>query len=398
MLLHRVISCSLSPNTEKDDVVLALQTILSPWRWQIGTEREKVKAWLSDYFDVDTIFLFDSGRSALFAILQAFDIGAGDEVIVQAFTCVAVPNSVLWAGAKPVFADIDDTLNIDCDDVDKKITKRTKAIVLQHTFGIPANLDKLVAVAKKHGLILIEDCAHSLGASYKGKKIGTFGDGAFFSFGRDKVVSSVWGGAAIISTKYKIQSTKLKQFQEKLKYPSLFWIFQQLLHPIAFSFILPLYDVQIGKIFLLLLQKLRLLSKPVFPEELNGQRPKGFPARFPNALAILLLNQLKKLERYNKNRLEIARFYAKKNVDGVYLRFPMLVDNPAEIIQKAKKNGVLLGNWYHNIIDPPGVDLEVVGYIRGSCPKAEEIARRIINLPTRITHSEAEYVIQQINS
>lgn len=410
MLLHRVISCSLSPNTEKDDVVLALQTILSPWRWQIGTEREKVKAWLSDYFDVDTIFLFDSGRSALFAILQAFDIGAGDEVIVQAFTCVAVPNSVLWAGAKPVFADIDDTLNIDCDDVDKKITKRTKAIVLQHTFGIPANLDKLVAVAKKHGLILIEDCAHSLGASYKGKKIGTFGDGAFFSFGRDKVVSSVWGGAVIINDKCQMTNAKwkLKKIENELPKPSYFWIVQQLLHPIAFSFILPLYDVYMGKLLLYLLQKFHLLSRPVSHEELTGGMPKGFPAKFPNALAILLLHQLKKLDRYNRKRREAARFYRQslikqKSIDippegegSIYLRFPIFVDKPNEVCTKAKNNGVLLGNWYHNTIDPNEVSFEAVGYTKGSCPNAEEAARHILNLPTLISSDDAMKVVKAL--
>ena len=120
-------------------------------------------------------------------------IGEGDEVLVQAFTCVAVPNSVLWAQATPVYADIDATLNIDPIDVEKKITNRTKAIIVQHTFGIPADMDALVALAKKHNILLIEDCAHSLGATYKGKKVGTFGDAAFFSFGRDKVVSSVFG-------------------------------------------------------------------------------------------------------------------------------------------------------------------------------------------------------------
>ncbi|MBI4064947.1 aminotransferase class I/II-fold pyridoxal phosphate-dependent enzyme [Candidatus Gottesmanbacteria bacterium] len=404
MFLHRVISCSLSPNTEKDDVVLTFQAILSPWRWQSGVEREKVKAWLSDYLKVGTVLLFDSGRSAFLAILQVFGIREGDEVIVQAFTCVAVPNSVLWVGAKPIFADIDNTLNIDSNDVEKKITKRTKAIVVQHTFGTPANLDKLIATTKKHGLILIEDCAHSLGATYKGEKIGTFGDASFFSFGRDKVVSSVWGGAAIINDKCQMTNAKwkLRQIEEDLKYPSRFWIIQQLLHPIAFSFILPLYDVYIGKLLLYLLQKFRLLSKPVFHEELTGGMPKGFPARFPNALAKLLLNQLAKLDRFNRHRQGVAQYYAEHfrkpfYSEGIYLRFPLDVTNPQERIKKAKSKGVLLGNWYHNVIDPTSVDLVVVGYSMGSCPNAEKASRHIVNLPTLITLSEAKYVTQQLN-
>src|SRR5581483_4013141 len=112
----------------------------------------------------------------------------------QAFTCVAVPNSVLWTGAKAIYADIDETGNLDPKDLEKKITKKTKAVIIQHTFGIAANMDAIQKVLKGKKIILIEDCAHALGASYKGKKLGTFGEFAFFSFGRDKVISSVFGG------------------------------------------------------------------------------------------------------------------------------------------------------------------------------------------------------------
>src|SRR3989344_786624 len=103
MALRRVISASLSPNTETEDVWLAIKTLCSPWRWRSGAQTEAVESWFKKYFNVSTAVSFNSGRSALFALLKAFDIGVGDEVLVQAFTCVAVPNSVLWAGAKPIF-------------------------------------------------------------------------------------------------------------------------------------------------------------------------------------------------------------------------------------------------------------------------------------------------------
>lgn len=376
-----MISASLSPNTEPDDVLLALKTLFNPWKWQRGEALAGVRQWFGG-----EITLFSSGRVALYAILKSFGIGEGDEVIIQAFTCVALPNSILWVGAKPVYVDIDDTYNIDPQDLEKKITKKTKAVIVQHTFGIPANFTAISRVAKKYNILIVEDFAHSIG-------LPLIGDAAFFSFGRDKVISSVWGGGAIIRSKIKDQRSKLKTFEEELPDASKFWIFQQLLHPIAFSIILPLYDVTVGKILLIILQKLHLLSLPVFSVEKRAGRPKEIIVKFPNALAILALNQLQKLDRFSKQRREVSRYYGR---EGNYLRFPMLVDNPNETIQKAKRNGVLLGNWYHNIIDPSGVDLKAVGYKMGSCPRAEKAAAHIINLPTRITMSQAKYVIEQI--
>ncbi len=406
--MARVISASLSPNTQRDDVALAAYTLLRPWMWKQGREVAKAEAWFADYFSAATAVSFNSGRSALLALLQSFGIDKGDEVILQAFTCVAVPNSILWAGATPVFVDIDDSYNLDPKDVAQKITKRTKAIIVQHTFGVPANMDAVMVLAKEHNLILIEDCAHSLGAVYKGGKVGTFGDAAFFSFGRDKVLSSVWGGIAIVNnnTKQDSAAAQLRLHQESLPVPHGFWILQQLVHPVAFSLILATYTLGFGKALLVALQKLKLLSFPVYPEEKQGKQPQDFPARYPNALAVLLLHQLKKLEAYNQQRQSITKYYEKalaargkrskvQRVKGaIFLRFPLEVNKPKELIKHAKNRGILLGNWYHNVIDPMGVEFEAVGYVKGSCPKAEKAAAHIVNLPTLVTPLQAKRVIE----
>jgi dTDP-4-amino-4,6-dideoxygalactose transaminase len=289
-----------------------------------------------------------------------------------------------------VFADIGETFNIDPVDVAKKITHKTRAIIVQHTFGIPAAMNELAQVATKYNLFLIEDCAHALGATYQEKKVGTFGDAAFFSFGRDKVISSVFGGLAIISQTHPNKIAELKSFHKKLENPRYGWIFQQLFHPVAFLIILPLYRIGIGKALLILLQRLRLLGFPVYREEKSGRQPDDFPAKYPNALALLLLNQLKKLERFTKQRREISRMYGSETS---YMRFPKIVDKPRETILKAKKQGILLGDWYHNVIDPFGVDFTSVGYIKGSCPRAEDAAKHIINLPTRVSAREAKKVL-----
>lgn len=407
---HRIISASLSPNTQWEDVKEALYMLFSFWKWKKGSAEIDVKRWFSKTYFTDTVATFNSGRSALFGLLHAYGIGKGDEVIVQAFTCVAVPNCVLWAGATPVYADIDATYNIDPKDVEKKITNHTKAIIIQHTFGIPAQIKKLCDIAKKHNLYVIEDCAHGLGATYNNKPVGLFGDAAFFSFGRDKSLSSVWGGVAIMHTPTKQQKDALNDFHAAAPMPSAFWIIQQLFHPIAFAIILPVYTMGIGKAILVGLQKLNLLSYPVYPQEKYGERPKDFPGKYPNALASLVRIQLRKLDVYTKNRTSVAEQYMHNLpsslfripltiVSGAaYLRYPVLVDDPARIIKYAKTRGILLGNWYHNVIDPTGVVFANIGYIKGSCPQSESAARFIVNLPTRISNKESASIIECLRS
>src|SRR5512135_1616150 len=123
------------------------------------------------------LFPFYKGRVALFAILKAMGVNTGDEVIVPGFTCVVVPNAVIYNRALPVFVDIDGaTYNIDPGKIEAKITKKTRAIIVQHTFGVPAEMDGITEIAKAHNLFLIEDSCHTLGSRYKGKPVGAFGD------------------------------------------------------------------------------------------------------------------------------------------------------------------------------------------------------------------------------
>jgi dTDP-4-amino-4,6-dideoxygalactose transaminase len=403
------ITLSLSPNTEADDVWLAMKLLANPTRWQVGEAAAKVEAWFENEYASIKALSYNSGRSALLEILKAFGIGSGDEVILQAFTCVAVGNSVLWAGAKPVYADIDDRLNIDAQDFEKKITAKTKAVIVQHTFGIPAKIDTIAAIAKRHGLVVIEDCAHALGATYRKRKLGSWGDAAFFSFGRDKIVSSVFGGLAIISRKHPQIIKKLEAAHNILPFPSHGWIFQQLFHPVAFAFILPFYRIGVGKLLLVIFQRLGWLSFPVFPAEKQGRRVALFPARYPAALAALLLNQLGKLNRYNERRRQSEAHYRNwfkehqsvalfPSVEGsVWLRFPITVANPAAYVAAARVYGIFLGTWYSHVIDPVGVNYQAILYQPGSCPRAEAVSRTIVNLPTNIPQGWLYEITKKLN-
>jgi len=397
--MKKVISISLSPNTEKDDVALAFDIILKPWKWRKGRELERT---FRNFFGFPNAFSFNSGRSSLIAILKAMEIGKGDEVIVQAFTCNAAINPIIYVGAKPVFADIDETLNISVEEIRNKITSKTKAIMVQHTFGYPAEVEEIKKICLLKNIYLIEDCAHSLGAKFKDSYCGSFGDASFFSFGRDKIISSVYGGMVVVNNDSLIE--KVSDFQKVLDYPSFFWTIQQLLHPILMNkLILPLYNSKFGRGLLALFLNLNILSKAVTRKENKGELPNYFPKRMPDALSILAIHQLKKINKFNDHRREMAQLYEKEfvkkkinfvfkeNKGAVFLKYPVLVINPLKIVSEARKKGIYLNDgWNGSPVVPPLTSLESVCYAISSCPKAEEAAKRIVCLPTHINISRGD--------
>ncbi len=136
-----------------------------------------------------------NGTTALVIALQAVGVGPGDEVIVPAYTFIATPNAVLMSNGIPVFVDIDpETYNLDPDGVERAITPRTKAIMPVHFAGLPADMERLTAIARKHGLALIEDCAQAHGAQWNGKGVGPIGDIGGFSFQSSKNLNAGEGG------------------------------------------------------------------------------------------------------------------------------------------------------------------------------------------------------------
>ncbi len=138
-----------------------------------------------------------SGSAALKVALESLDVGPGDEVIVPAFTFVATYEAVLEVGALPVMADIDESLNLDPDDIPGKITPRTKAVIPVHMCGAGARIDRIVEVSRKHGLLVLEDNAQSLGGAFGGRKLGTFGEMATFSFDFYKTITTGEGGMVL---------------------------------------------------------------------------------------------------------------------------------------------------------------------------------------------------------
>lgn len=399
------ISISLSPNVQKDDVFLALKLLFQPWRWKRGSAILELENEFKKYLGVKYAFSFNSGRSSLFAILKALNLPEKSNVALQAFTCNAVPNPILWANLNPVYVDCADDFNADSLSL-RAGAKQSKVLILQHTFGLPANVEEINLITRQNGGVVIEDCAHALGAEIGGRKVGTIGDAGFFSFSRDKVISCVYGGMAV--TNNDEIGKKLKALQQEFGAPSLFWIKQQLLHPVFLHFIiLPLYHfLDLGKLFLVVSQWFHILSKAVSWQEKRGLKPDYFPKALPNALAILALNQFKKLESFNAHRKKIAEFYYQelsgtqfglpKKDGNIFLRFAVTHNMVHEIIYDAwHKENMLLGDWYTSVIAPADTKLEEVKYKMGSCPNAERLAKKTLNLPTHIniTMDEAKRIV-----
>ncbi len=229
-----------------------------------------------------------------------------------------------------------------------------------------------------------------------------FGDFAFFSFSRDKVISSVYGGVAITNNiKY---AENLKKVRDSLSFPSYCFIFQQLIHPILLNFIiLPAYNFfKIGKLLLIFFQNTKILSKAVHKKEKRGEMPSYFPKKMPNALSILALNQFKKLEKFNSHRKKIANIYYKElentsfilpkkfdERENIFLRFTIRHNNARNIIKKMWSNNILIGDWYTSPIAPSDTKLEKLEYQK-DCKNAEELSKETFNLPTHINIKERE--------
>jgi len=186
------------------EIEKAVVDVLRSGAYILGPNTKALEQEFSEYLGVKHSIGLNSGTDALHLALRALDIGKGDEVITVAFTFVATTESIEIVGATPVFVDINpDTFNIDAKAIEDKITPRTKAIMPVHLYGQPADMDVIMDVAKRHNLYVIEDCCQAIGATYKGKKVGTFGDVGAYSFFPTKNLGGMGdGGMATTNSDY----------------------------------------------------------------------------------------------------------------------------------------------------------------------------------------------------
>jgi perosamine synthetase len=183
-----------APDIVESDIEAVVEVLRTP-RISLGPKLEEFEDCFTRYVGVPHAVALSSGTAGLHLGLVALGIGEGDEVILPSFTFIAAANAILHARATPVFVDIDArTLNLDPEKVERAITPRTRTILAVHTFGIPANMAELLAIAQKHGLRVIEDACEALGAEYGGQRVGGLADLGVFAFYPNKPITTGEGG------------------------------------------------------------------------------------------------------------------------------------------------------------------------------------------------------------
>ncbi len=359
---------------------------------------------------------FGAGRMALYAILESLEIGPGDEVIIPAFTCVVVPNAIRYRGAIPVFADIDrHSWNISPANVERAVTPRTRAVLAQHTFGVPCDIDALTAIARRRGLFVIEDCAHVLGAKWRERTLGTLGDAAFFSFESSKPLTLGRGGIAVARDARVLE--RLRTIQRGLPEPGRWASLRSGIRLSVLAFLHRPSIFRFGKFGAGFLFRMRIFRPNITMDERRAMRPHGYPARLTHFQAILGSRQIANIAEFNGHRSELSRVYAdavarlglaaptdmSSDTDLPLLRFSFSLPDPARAVEHFADRQIELGRWFDSPVTPVRLtdpNLAMTGYRRGSCPVAEDIADHCVNFPTDpiITRSDAARIIDTLES
>lgn len=334
------------------------------------------------------------GRVALHAILRAMGVGKGDEVATQAFTCVAVPEAILACGATPVYVDIESQrYNLCPKDLKEKISPKTRAVIVQHTFGIPAALSDILQVTEQAGVPVIEDCCHTFLSTHRGRRVGSFGVASFYSFEWGKpLVVGIGGSAVANDTQLTEQLVRAHQqlgipnWRRQAKLELQRWVHHALYRPQFYWKLKSLFHR---------LAKLGVAEGNYNPVGANEFLPVDFLLQMAPRLHRHLAKGLSELEqRASHSRQLVAQLEVELPQGGfhrpslppgdevVYARYPLRVDDKNRLLAKAREGNVELAEWYRTPIHPLGREQSgLVSYEPASCPHAESRSREVVSLP-----------------
>lgn len=358
-------------------------------------------------------FLYYRGRVGLYDILRQLGVGPGDEVVLQAFTCVAVPEAIMAVGATPVWADIaPESVNVDPAALAARITPRTRAVIVQHTFGVPAELDAILPLVQRDDLPLVEDCCHALASTFRQRVLGTIGDASFWSYEWGKPIVAGVGGEASFNDpalRAKAETDYAKDFSPAPAMKSGVIAAQFLLHALLYS---PRRFWWVRSAFHALGRAGVAQSNynPVGPGVAMapdfGWRMCGFSqSRLERARAkahASLPQRIRQAERYASGlRPESAqRVHVPPGTEAVYSRFPIFVRRKQELLAAARASNLEIAEWYSTPVHPlSGDDLRQVHYSSGMCPRAEAAAASLVSLPlgSKVTPDFQDQLIDLIN-
>ena len=341
----------------------AVEQVVSNSQFILGESVRRFEKHFAQYLDVAHCVGMNSGTSALHMALIANDIGFGDEIITTPMTWISTSWAISYVGAKPIFVDIDpSTYTMDVEQVERVITRRTRAILPVHLYGQAANLDRLVEIADRHGLILIEDAAQAHGAKWNGRCVGAWGRLGCFSFYPAKNLGCFGEGGAVVTDDLAL-SERMIALRDHAQH-----------------------------------------SRHVHHEI-------GYNTRMEGLQAAVLDVKLPYLDCWNSQRVRHAKRYhdGLKNLAGITLPivsqaeshvwhlFVILVEKMSadEFCQKLQERGVAVGRHY-----PTPIHLQPayrnLGYPPGSFPTAERVGQTCVSLPmaAELTEDQIDYVIQ----
>ncbi|WXG46112.1 MAG: DegT/DnrJ/EryC1/StrS family aminotransferase [Candidatus Atabeyarchaeum deiterrae] len=357
---------------EKEEVMKVLSSGILTNRLGEGPMNKAFQNELGSYLGVKHVLTVNSGTAALHSALLAVGIKSGDEVIVPPFTFIATANVALLAGARPVFADITGrNYTIDPSKVKKVITKRTKAIIPVHLYGHPADMDPLMELAENKGIYVIEDCAQSIGAEYKGKKTGSIGHLACFSFYASKNITTGEGGAVTTSDdELANRIWMIRRHGEKEEYQC---------EMLGHNYRMPEIEAAIGRV--------QLRKLPTFLE-----------ARKRNAFALTegLKDHLPGIE------LPMVEEWA-KHTWYLYTTRVRSGKSPLsrnDIIKKLGENGITAAAYYESPIHLSPYYASTFKYRKGDFPESEVAADEVMSLPCHpaVTSEDLSKIIDTLNN
>lgn len=348
----------------KKEIKQKISEILERGEYCYGIETEKFEKNFAQLVNCQYCVGTSSGTDSLIIALKALEVKRGDEVITSVFTFIATVEAIISTGAKPVLVDIDEeTMNMDIKKIEKVITKKTKAIIPVHFYGVCVDMDSLLRIAKKHKLFVVEDCAHAEGSLYKGKSAGSFGSLGCFSFYPSKSLGA-YGNAGAIVTNEKI-----------------------------------------------LAERVRMISNHGRTKDRNIHQVIGLNGRINNLQAGVLNIKLKYFKKWAKRKKEIMKKYNKafENLPCTPQKIPSYCEPSLYVYtiktKEREKLKAFLGKQgietriYYPLPLHLQPALRFLNYKKGDFPVAEKIACSILSLPLypQLTEEEVDYIITKIN-
>jgi dTDP-4-amino-4,6-dideoxygalactose transaminase len=377
-----------------------------------GTKTRELEEAFMTRFGVRKAIIFPHARTAVYFVLKSLGLEQGDEVLMTPLTIADMVNSIHTAGLKPVFVDIEmDTLNFDPADLERCITPRSKVLFITYIFGVVPDMKKIMSIAEKHNLLLVEDCSQCLDGQFAGKPIGTFGGAGIFSLTNFKVCSSLFGGMTIISN--GDMARKLEQVKDsELLPPKGNLLFKHSMKNLVYTILFSKWAFSYFTYFIVLfLEKLdprityRLYSGNIkvllggIENKLLPQFPKEYLFNYTDVQARLGLYSFQRAEAATQRRVENGELLRELLKDvpqvrtparlpesrNVYWRFPLLCEDTAELKKYLLDHGIDSGSTFLVLCsNEPGFE----PYHRDT-PNAQRLKKKALLLEVSDDVSEA---------